>query len=109
MRTLRLLAIGLLTGICWTSVSASLALAHGAVPSEGPTVANLALGWTFEPAVVLVLLAAAIGWLRLVARIDRAHPANPVPRRRTVAFLAGLAAVAVSLMSGINAYDTTLF
>jgi putative copper resistance protein D len=32
-----------------------------------------------------------------------------VPRRRTVAFLGGLLAVAVALLSGIEAYDTTLF
>ena len=32
-----------------------------------------------------------------------------MPRRRTVAFLAGLAAIAVALLSGIDAYDTTLF
>ena len=45
----------------------------------------------------------------IVGRIDRAHPANPVPRRRTVAFLAGLGVIAIALMSGIDSYDTTLF
>jgi putative membrane protein len=55
------------------------------------------------------LLGAALGWLRIVQRIDQAHPANPVPRRRTVAFLAGLAAIAAALLSGIDRYDTTLF
>ena len=84
-------------------------LAHGPAPAEPPSIANLALGWTFGPAVVLPLLAVAIGWLRIVRRIDQAHPANPVPRRRTVAFFAGLAAIAVALLSGIGAYDTTLF
>ena len=39
----------------------------------------------------------------------RAHPANPVPRRRTVAFLAGMLALALALLSGIDRYDTTLF
>ena len=29
-------------------------------------------------------------WLWAVRRVDAAHPANPVPRRRTVAFLAGM-------------------
>jgi putative copper resistance protein D len=86
-----------------------LALAHGIVPPEPPSVAGLALGWTFEPAVALPLLVAAIGWLRIVRRIDRAHPAHPVPRARTAAFLGGLAAIAVALQSGIDAYDTTLF
>ena len=58
---------------------------------------------------MLPLLAAGAGWLRMVRGIDRAHPANPVPRARTAAFLAGLAAIAIALLSGIDAYDTTLF
>jgi putative copper resistance protein D len=41
--------------------------------------------------------------------VDAAHPANPVPRRRTVAFVAAMFALAVALMSGIERYDTTLF
>lgn len=89
--------------------AAGVALAHGPVPSVPPDPLNLVFGWTLEPAVLLPLLVAAVGWLRLVARIDRAHPANPVPRRRTVAFLAGLGVIAGALMSGIDAYDTTLF
>jgi putative membrane protein len=110
MRTLRPLVIGSLGGPVAAVLAANAVLAHGGVvPSDPPTPANLALDWTFEPAVVLPLLAAAIAWLRIVQRIDRAHPTNPVPRRRTVAFLAGLAAIAVALMSGIDRYDTTLF
>jgi putative membrane protein len=72
-------------------------------------VLGMVFGWTLEPAVLLPLLAAGIGWIRIVRLIDRRHPANPVPRRRTVAFLGGLAVIAVALMSGIDAYDTTLF
>jgi cytochrome c oxidase assembly factor CtaG len=91
-------------------IAAGSALAHGGVvPTEPPTIVNLAFGWTFEPAVVLPLVAAAFVWIQLVRRIDRAHPAHPVPRRRTVAFLAGLAAIAVALLSGIDRYDTALF
>jgi putative membrane protein len=110
MRTHRPLIIGALGGPVAAIVVAGSVLAHGGtVPTEPPTIANLALGWSFEPAIVLPLVAAALGWLRIVGRIDRAHPANPVPRRRTVAFLAGLAAIAVALLSGIDRYDTTLF
>src|SRR6185503_11735033 len=72
-------------------------------------IGGLVLGWTFEPAVTLSLVVAALVWLRLVARVDAAHPATPVPRRRSVAFLAGLATIGIALMSGIDAYDTTLF
>ncbi|MEO5941433.1 MAG: cytochrome c oxidase assembly protein [Candidatus Limnocylindrales bacterium] len=97
------LAIGAL------AIGAGPVLAHGVVPAAGPTIASFVLDWTFEPAVALPLLVAAVGWLRIVRRIDRAHPASQVPRRRTVAFLAGLTAIAVALLSGVDAYDTTLF
>jgi putative copper resistance protein D len=84
-------------------------LAHGPVPAAPPTALGLLFGWTFEPAVLLPLLVAALGWIWVVRRIDRRHPANPVPRRRSIAFLGGLAVIAFALMSGIDAYDTTLF
>ena len=50
-----------------------------------------------------------VWWLWAVRRVDAAHPRNPVPRRRTVAFLAGMLALAFALISGIERYDTTLF
>jgi putative copper resistance protein D len=96
-----LLAVGL--------AGAGPVAAHGPVPAEPPSVLGLVTGWTFEPAVVLPLALAVVVWLRLVGRVDRAHPANPVPRRRTVAFLAGIVVIAIALMSGIDTWDTTLF
>jgi putative copper resistance protein D len=69
----------------------------------------LLLGWSFEPAILLPLAVVAIGWVVAVRRVNAAHPANPVPRGRTVAFLAGLAAIAIALQSGIERYDTALF
>jgi putative copper resistance protein D len=96
-------AVGLL------AVAALPAAAHGPAPDEPPTAATLAFGWSLEPLVMLPLLAAAIAWLWAVRRVDAAHPGNPVPRRRTVAFIAGLAAIAIALLSGIERYDTTLF
>lgn len=102
-------ATGLLAGLAVTLTAAPAALAHGSAPVEAPTAASLLLGWTFEPSIVLPLVATAVVWLRLVSRVNRAHPGNPVPRRRSVAFLAGLAVIAVALLSGIDAYDTTLF
>jgi putative membrane protein len=102
-----LAAVGLATAS--VGLAAGPVLAHGPVPAEPPTVLGLVFGWTLEPAVLLPLLAAAFGWIWIVRSIDRRHPANPVPRRRTVAFLGGLGVIAVALMSGIDAYDTTLF
>jgi len=85
------------------------AAAHGPIPPDPPDAATLAFGWRFEPLVAVPLLVAALAWLLLVRRIDRAHPDRPVPLVRSVAFLGGLFAIAVALMSGIERYDTTLF
>ncbi len=65
--------------------------------------------WTFEPTVVVPLVLAAVAWFLLVRRIDRAHPATPVPLGRSLAFYAGLATIAVALLSGVAEYDDTLF
>jgi cytochrome c oxidase assembly factor CtaG len=104
-RTLALLGAASLAGLAGpASVSA-----HGPVPPAAPDLATLALGWTFEPLVAIPLAVLAVGWLVMVDRIDRAHPLSPVPKLRSVAFIGGLAAIAVALMSGIERYDTTLF
>jgi putative copper resistance protein D len=85
------------------------AMAHGPVPDRPPDPARLLLTWTIEPLVVIGLVLAAFVWLRTVRRVNLAHPGNPVPRRRSIAFLAGLAAIAFALLSGIGRYDTALF
>ena len=92
-----------------TGPLAGAALAHGEVPAEPPSAGGLIFGWSIEPAVLLPLLGAAGAWLWAVRRVDRLHPSSRVPRRRTIAFLGGLAAIAIALLSGIERYDTTLF
>jgi putative copper resistance protein D len=83
--------------------------AHGPVPADPPSLPSLALGWTIEPLPTLGILVALGWWWWAIRRVDAAHPANPVPRRRSLAFVLGMAAIAVALLSGIDAYDTTLF
>src|SRR5687768_14320216 len=83
--------------------------AHGPVPTEPPSAGALVLGWTFEPLPTLGIALAAAWWWWAVRRVNRAHPTNHVPVRRSVAFLAGLTALAVALLSGIDRYDTSLF
>lgn len=83
--------------------------AHGAVPDEAPDARNLLFGWSFEPILILPLVAVAIGWWRLLAAADQAHPDHPVAPLRRWSFLAGLGAILVALQSGIERYDTTLF
>jgi len=101
--------------VALTAVLAGLATlagpvsAHGPVPTEAPTAASLLLGWTFEPLPTLGLVVAVWWWLWAVRRVDSLHPGNPVPRRRTVAFLGGIVALAFALLSGIARYDTSLF
>ena len=87
----------------------SAAAAHGPVPAEPPTLAALALGWHVDPLVAGSLLAAAAGWIWLARRVARLHPGHPVAPARTAAFMGGLVAIAVALLSGIERYDTTLF
>jgi putative copper resistance protein D len=41
--------------------------------------------------------------------VNREHPTNPVPRRRTLCWFIGLGALVLALQSPIERYDTTLF
>ena len=84
-------------------------MAHGSVPVDPPDPGSLLLGWTFSPLPTLAIGASAVWWLWAVSTVNGQHPRNPVPRRRTAAFLLGLFALAVALLSGVERYDTTLF
>src|SRR5688572_9563209 len=55
---------------------------HGEVPSAPPDAGSLLLGWTFPTLPTLAILAAIVWWRWAVRRVNAAHPANPVPRRR---------------------------
>ena len=83
--------------------------AHGGDVPPPPDLAAFVFGWSFHPLVVVPLLAAAAAYLWAVRRVNAAHPGSPVPADRPVFFLAGLACVAVALLSGIERYDTELF
>jgi cytochrome c oxidase assembly factor CtaG len=85
------------------------ASAHGPAPAEPPTVVSLLFGWTFPPLPTLAIIAALLWWRWAVGRVNAAHPANRVPRRRSVYFSLGMAALAFALLSGIERYDTALF
>jgi putative copper resistance protein D len=85
-------------------------LAHGGiVPTEPPNLATLLFGWTFDPLVWLPALVALVVWRSAVRRVNKAHPANPVPPFRTWSWVAGVAVLVVALDSGLATYDTTLF
>ena len=94
--------------VVWLAAAPSAA-AHGPAPAEPPTLANLLLGWTWEPLPTLAIGVSLAWWFWAVRRVDAAHPGNPVPRRRSVAFGLAMLALAFALISGIERYDTTLF
>lgn len=102
----RALALALAAG-AWL-VLPQRALAHGADAPE-PRLPGVLLAWAFDPLAVALLGATAAAYLWAVGRVDRAHPASPVPRRRLVYFLGGTAALAVALLSPIERYEGSLF
>jgi putative copper resistance protein D len=111
MRSRTLLPRLVLAGLSvfvWLTGAMSI-FAHGPAPTEAPSIANIVLGWTFEPLPTLGIAVSLLWWRWAVRRVDAAHPLNPVPRRRTVAFVGAQAALAAALLSGIDRYDTTLF
>jgi putative membrane protein len=101
--------VGAIAGIVAVLALAVPVSAHGPVPTEAPTAASLLFGWTFEPLPTLAIVVSIVWWWWAVRRVNATHPGNPVPRRRSVAFLGGMTALAFALLSGIGRYDTSLF
>jgi len=94
-------------GIVALALRPGTAAAHGeAVPA--PTLPDVLLAWSFDPLVIALIGGAALIYLRAVRRVDAAHPRSPVPRWRTVAFLSGLAAITLALVSPIERYEAAL-
>lgn len=90
------------------AVLAAPVSAHGQAAAE--LTFDVALtSWTIEPVAMLGLLVALGLYLLGVRRVDRAHPAHPVPRRRMLAWSVGLAVVAVALLSVVDVYADELF
>jgi putative copper resistance protein D len=84
-----------------------VASAHGA-PPPAPTFPGVLLAWSFDPLPIVGVGFAALAYLRAVREVNARHPASPVPRLRTAAFLGGLAAVLLALQSPIDRYETAL-
>ena len=95
-----------LTGLTAGAGTALAGPAPGS-PVPPPTPARLLLSWSFNPLVTVGLLAAAIAYLQARRRLVASGVAWPA--RRTVYFLSGIAALALALLSPIEAYDTVLF
>jgi cytochrome c oxidase assembly factor CtaG len=88
---------------------APIALAHGGPTPPEPTAIGFLTAWSFDPLLQAAILGATALYLLAVRKVDLAHPGRPVPRARTLCFLAGMVAIEIALQSGIERYDTTLF
>lgn len=77
---------------------------------HGPLTAGNALTtWQLAPFVTVILVLLAGGYLLAARTVGRRHPARPWPAGRILAFLLGLAVIAVATQSSIGAYDDVLF
>jgi putative copper resistance protein D len=84
------------------------ALAHGG-PAPQPTLTSVLSAWSGDLIPWLAIAVAAVSYLGAVGIVDRAHPATPVPKWRITAWLAGLAVIAVALVSAVDVYADSLF
>ena len=83
------------------------AAAHGEA-AAAPSFPGVLLEWSFDPLAIALIGGAAVVYLRAVRGVNAAHPRSPVPRWRSVAFLAGLFAIVVALLSPVERYETVL-
>lgn len=103
MRTSRILilsgAIALVPGA---------AAAHGVV-LEKPSFPSILLKWDLDP--FFIVLIGLVSWIYYlgVRKVNREHPAAPVPTMRVVYFYGGIAALVIAVLSPLAYYDTTLF
>jgi len=104
---MRRLTIPILLMGAWLA-SALPALAHGAAAPE-PGFPGVLLDWRFDPLAVGLIVATAAAWIWAVRRVARRHPTNPHPAWRSWFFGAGLLAIALALLSPIEAYEGQLF
>ena len=85
------------------------ALAHGASQGPPPTDAlGIALAWHLDVPMLLGLAIGAAAYASAVRAVDAAHPGNRWPARRTAAFVAGIAALGLALLSPIDTLSDDL-
>ncbi|MDQ1734471.1 MAG: hypothetical protein QOH56_722 [Pseudonocardiales bacterium] len=65
--------------------------------------------WSWDPTVVVPLLAAGLCYLWCVHTVDRSHPSQPWAQRNTWCFAAGLALVWIAIIGPFGWYDDVFF
>ncbi len=94
-----------LAGLAVAAARPALAQDGGVTP---PTLASLLTSWSDDPLTWLGVLVGTIGYLAAVRLVNQRHPKSLVPRRRVVAWLAGMLALALALDSAIDIYASSL-
>jgi cytochrome c oxidase assembly factor CtaG len=105
--TFRLAVRGLGLGTLMALTAETAALAHGSGAPE-PIPLSAITTWSLDLRPLAGVLIAASGYLLAVRRVNRGHPRVPIPRWRVAAWLAGLAAIVVALMSAVDVYAADL-
>lgn len=82
--------------------------AHGADASLPTDPLGLMFAWQFDVPMILGLALATWAYFAAMRLVNRAHPSNRWPVRRTVAFLVAIGALAVALLSAIDALSDDL-
>src|SRR5678816_2313689 len=65
--------------------------------------------WSGDPLPWIGVVLGTVLYLVAVRIVNRAHPGNPVPRWRIAAWLTGVAAIAIALVSAVDVYAGGLF
>ncbi len=100
-------AIGSLVAGAWLALPAGVFADE--VPTAAPTPLDALVHWSFDPSLQVPVILAALAYLWATRRVALAHPTNPVPRSRVVAFLGGLAVIEYALQGPVDYYEGTLF
>ncbi len=77
--------------------------------ASAPSPADLLADWHLNPSVTLALVATGGLYAWGVRAVRRRHPARPWPAGRSASFYAGLATIALAVLSAIGHYGTTFF
>ncbi len=91
-----------------SALAPSPALAHG-ISEAPPSFPGVLLDWRPDWLPLAGVALAALAYLWAARRVAARHPRNRPPRGRTLAFIAGLAAILVALVSPVEAYEGSLF
>ncbi|HEY7525380.1 MAG TPA: cytochrome c oxidase assembly protein [Candidatus Limnocylindria bacterium] len=100
--------VGATAAIAAVLLAAVPALAHGD-EAPAPELPGVLLAWRLDPIPIVCAALAAAAYLWAVRHVAASHPQNRPPAWRTAAFLAGLVAILVALVSPIEAYEGSLF